>query len=131
MLPGIWRERSFGFDPQRIVEPALDQIDLQASVFEHDVISVGMLGIGHSGKNRPAARPFWKDPGGQRKLVEKAKTAHVASTEESSSVEFRSLTNLAGLVFGRAVLPARLERTAGRIGQPAVNSNRVKRQVGL
>lgn len=53
MMPGVRRQAVFGFDPERIIEPAFDEIQLQPPLVENQRVAVTLRDVRHPGKNRP------------------------------------------------------------------------------
>src|SRR5262245_33907173 len=87
MVPATtWHIRG-RFHPQRIVEPALDQVELQLAVGDHQLIALALRLIDHSRKDCSAAAIIDMHPRRQRESVKEAKISGFPQGERCLAVK--------------------------------------------
>ena len=86
--PSIDGDRALGLDANRVVEPALDQVDLDPAPVEDDAVTLALRLLDHPREDRPSsARALGLDPGGERERVVEAEGGDVAGIDEGAAVE--------------------------------------------
>ena len=81
MRPHAARERILRLDADRVVEPALDQVDLHLAPLEHDAVALALRLVDHPRNDRAALRAVGLDPDADRELVVKAEAGDVAQVD--------------------------------------------------
>ncbi len=116
VVPLIQRQRLFGFQPQRVIQPAGHQVELHFSVIYIQAVAQ-CFGDVFRFRNDGAPIGGWIDPGSYRELVVKAQSGNLAGIDETLAVKAGGLAKLALSETGGAIFPLRRsgERTIERI----------------
>jgi hypothetical protein len=77
----------FGFDADRIVEPALDEVNVKLAVYQDETISVRAIAVFHAREDGSAALALRENPGADGELVKEAEITHVARIDERLAVK--------------------------------------------
>ncbi len=81
MRPSIGGDGCFRGDPDGIVEPSLDEVDLNLAPVEDDAVAVALRLVAHPREDRPPARAGRLDPGREREPVVEAEPRDIAGVE--------------------------------------------------
>src|SRR5262249_11514147 len=75
----------FRFDPDGIVEPSFDEVDLNLAPVEDDAIAVPLRLVAHPRENRPPPRTARLRPGREGEPVIKAEPRDIAGVDRLSA----------------------------------------------
>src|SRR5262245_30965161 len=117
MMPLIGRQRPFRLYAQCVIEPALNEVDLQLACFEDDAVAFALLGVGQPRQNRSSLRALRVDPRGEREPVVKAEIPDVTSVDEPRAVELDSLSDAPRGVSRLATFEFEWRRLLTRFGR--------------
>src|SRR5947207_12978302 len=104
MMPAARCQRFSRFDAQRVVEPALHEVELQPSADEPKLIAFSFRYIRHPRDDRSAAVFFNANPGGEREFVVEAKIAGLLNLQPGAFIKSSGFTKAAINEVTRSVL---------------------------
>ena len=87
VMPPASREGAFGLHPERVVQPSLDQIELNFSLVQGEAVPFGARAFRHARHDR--ATSLRQNPRAQGELVIIAEVGDIASIDKSRAVEAR------------------------------------------
>ena len=87
VVPLAGRDVALGLDPERVVQPSLDQIELNFSLVQAEAVPFGARAFRHARHDR--ATSLRQNPRAQGELVIIAEVGDIASIDKSRAVEAR------------------------------------------